>query len=86
MEALYKQLAEKKQEIVRLNETLETEKAAFTTRAKQRGVYKGRKWALSDSDVEEVQLKVASGEKKAKVARDYGIRRETLYTYLRLKN
>ncbi len=54
--------------------------------AKQRGVYKGRKRALSDSDVAEVQLKVALGEKKAKVARDYGISRETLYKYLRLKN
>ena len=51
--------------------------------AKQRGVYKGRKPSLSDSEIEEAKRRVDGGEKKAKVARDYGISRETLYKYLR---
>jgi DNA invertase Pin-like site-specific DNA recombinase len=53
------------------------------TLAKQRGVYKGRKPSLSDSEIEEAKRRVDDGEKKAKVARDYGISRETLYKYLR---
>ena len=51
--------------------------------AKERGVYKGRKPSLSDSEIEEAKRRVDGGEKKAKVARDYGISRETLYKYLR---
>ena len=53
--------------------------------AKERGVYKGRKPSLSDSEIEEAKCRVDGGEKKAKVARDYGISRETLYKYLRTK-
>ncbi|WP_425347718.1 recombinase family protein [Spartinivicinus poritis] len=51
--------------------------------AKQRGVYKGRKKALSTEDVEQLKARVAAGEAKAKIARDLGISRETLYQYLR---
>ena len=51
--------------------------------AKQRGAYRGRKRSLSDRDIAEVRRRVAAGEKKAKVARDYGISRETLYQYLK---
>ena len=54
--------------------------------AKQRGVYKGRKPSLSDSEIEEAKRRVDGGEKKAKVARDLGISRETLYKYLRLNS
>ena len=51
--------------------------------AKQRGVYRGRKKALSEEAVAELRRRVAAGEKKAQVARDLGISRETLYQYLR---
>ncbi len=52
--------------------------------AKKRGVYKGRKRALSDEDIVELKSLVAAGEKKAQVARDFNISRETLYQYLRM--
>jgi len=51
--------------------------------AKQRGAYRGRKKSLSDIEIIELSRRVASGEKKAQVARDFGISRETLYQYLR---
>jgi len=51
--------------------------------AKERGVYTGRKKMLSETQVEELRQRVARGEKKANVARDLGISRETLYQYLR---
>ncbi len=51
--------------------------------AKQRGVYRGRKKALSAAQVAEVHRRLATGEKKAHLAREYGISRETLYQYLR---
>jgi DNA invertase Pin-like site-specific DNA recombinase len=54
--------------------------------AKQRGVYKGRKRALSDAEAAEARVHVAAGKKKAQVARDFGISRETLYKYLRMKD
>lgn len=51
--------------------------------AKQRGAYRGRKPSLSSADVAEVQRRIAAGGKKAQVARDFGISRETPYQYLR---
>jgi len=51
--------------------------------AKQRGVYRGRKRSLSDKEIAEVRRRIDAGEKKAKIARDYGISRETLYQYLK---
>lgn len=51
--------------------------------AKRRGVYRGRKKALSAAEVTELQQRVAGGEPKAQVARAFGISRETLYQYLR---
>jgi DNA invertase Pin-like site-specific DNA recombinase len=51
--------------------------------AKANGVYKGGKPKLTDEQVADLKARVASGEKKAVVARDFGISRETLYTYLR---
>ena len=51
--------------------------------AKQRGAYKGRKKALSDTQVLEMKACLLRGEKKAHVARKLGICRETLYQYLR---
>jgi len=51
--------------------------------AKTKGVYKGRKKALSPEQVQELKRRVAEGEPKATVARDFGVSRETLYQYLK---
>ncbi len=51
--------------------------------AKQRGVYRGRKKSLAPEQVTDLRRRAASGEKKAKLARELGISRETLYQYLR---
>jgi DNA invertase Pin-like site-specific DNA recombinase len=51
--------------------------------AKQRGAYRGRKKALSPEQVIELRLKANAGEQKAKLAREFGVSRETLYQYLR---
>jgi DNA invertase Pin-like site-specific DNA recombinase len=53
--------------------------------AKRRGAYRGRKRSLNDADIKELKSRVAAGEKKAQIARDLGISRETLYQYLRIK-
>lgn len=52
--------------------------------AKQRGAYTGRKKALSTDRIDELRSRASSGEKKARLAREFGISRETLYQYLRL--
>ena len=52
--------------------------------AKQRGAYRGRKRSLNLEQIGEVQRRIAAGEQKARVARDMGISRETVYQYLRL--
>ncbi|CAH5540970.1 DNA-invertase hin, partial (plasmid) [Escherichia coli] len=52
--------------------------------AKQRGAYRGRKKSLSDPEIAEVRRRVIAGEKKATLAREFGISRETLYQYLRV--
>ena len=51
--------------------------------AKRRGVYRGRKQALSPSQVTRLRQQAQAGEKKAQLAREFGISRETLYQYLR---
>ena len=51
--------------------------------AKQRGVYRGRKKALSDSRLEELRRRVEAREPKAALAREFGISRATLDEYLR---
>ena len=53
--------------------------------AKQRGAYTGRKKALIPQRVEELCARVGNGERKAALAREFGISRETLYQYLRQK-
>ena len=50
--------------------------------AKKAGVYKGRKKALTHERVAELRKRVKAGDKKAAVAREFGISRETLYKYL----
>ena len=51
--------------------------------AKKRGVYKGRKPALSQDKINEIKARVEKGDKKSHIARDFGISRETLYQHLK---
>jgi DNA invertase Pin-like site-specific DNA recombinase len=51
--------------------------------AKQRGAYRGRKRSLNMEQIGEIKRRIAAGEQKARVARDMGISRETVYQYLR---
>lgn len=51
--------------------------------AKQRGAYRGRKKALAPERVAELRQRADAGEQKAKLAREFGVSRETLYQYLR---
>jgi DNA invertase Pin-like site-specific DNA recombinase len=51
--------------------------------AKQRGVYRGRKKRLSAAQIQGLRQRVQAGETKARLAREVGISRETLYQYLR---
>lgn len=50
--------------------------------AKKAGVYKGRKPSLAPDRVTELRARVVAGEKKAALAREFGISRETLYQYV----
>jgi len=51
--------------------------------AKQRGAYKGRKKVLTAEQIKKIKELITSGEKKSKIAKDFGISRETLYQYLK---
>lgn len=51
--------------------------------AKQRGAYRGRRKALLPEQVAELRQRVAVGEQKTILSREFGISRETLYQYLR---
>jgi len=51
--------------------------------AKQRGAYRGRKKSLNSEQIAKLKQRVAAGDQKTLVARDFGISRETLYQYLR---
>jgi len=51
------------------------------TLAKKAGVYKGRKPSLTPERIAQLRARVAAGEKKAALAREFGISRETLYSY-----
>lgn len=53
------------------------------TLAKKRGAYKGRKPSLNAVQAEQLRARAKAGEKKAQLAREFGISRETLYAYLR---
>ena len=53
------------------------------TIAKNKGLYRGRKKCLTQEQVEEIKARVDKGDKKSHVAKDFGISRETLYTYMR---
>jgi DNA invertase Pin-like site-specific DNA recombinase len=50
-------------------------------RLKKRGVYLGRIRALSPDGLADARRRVDAGEKKAQIARELGVSRETLYHY-----
>lgn len=54
--------------------------------AKQRGVYTGRKPALTPEQASLLRERAAAGERKSALAKEFGIRRETVYSYLRTAN
>ena len=51
--------------------------------AKKRGVYTGRKKALTEEQVIDIRDRITAGETKSALAREYGVSRETLYQHLR---
>jgi DNA invertase Pin-like site-specific DNA recombinase len=50
--------------------------------AKARGAYTGRKPSLTPGQAEALRTRAAAGEPKAGLAREFGISRQTLYSYL----
>ena len=52
--------------------------------AKARGAYTGRKPSLTPGQAEALRARAAAGEPKAGLAREFGISRQTLYSYLSL--
>lgn len=51
--------------------------------AKARGAYTGRKPTLTPERAEQLRERAASGERKSVLATEFGISRETVYSYLR---
>ena len=51
--------------------------------AKREGKYKGRRPSLSEAQVADAKQRLASGVPHAKVARDFGVSRQTLYQYVK---
>ena len=50
--------------------------------AKKRGVYKGRKKALTEIQIAELLSRIEKGENKTALAKELNISRKTLYSYL----
>jgi DNA invertase Pin-like site-specific DNA recombinase len=51
--------------------------------AKEKGMYKGRKKAVSIDRREEIKKRVAAGEKQTTLAKEFGVSRETVRQYLK---
>ncbi|SES66011.1 Site-specific DNA recombinase [Nitrosospira multiformis] len=51
--------------------------------AKAKGVYKGRKPALNAERIARLREEAAAGANRTKLAKEFGISRETLYQYIR---
>ncbi|WP_070962859.1 recombinase family protein [Vibrio sonorensis] len=51
--------------------------------AKRQGKYRGRKRALDEAQIAELKVRANAGEVRSTLAKEYGISRETLYSYLR---
>jgi DNA invertase Pin-like site-specific DNA recombinase len=54
--------------------------------ARQRGVYTGRKPALTAEQAHQLSERAAAGERKSALAREFGVSRETVYSYLRTRS
>jgi len=54
--------------------------------AKEAGAYKGRKPSLTPERATELRERAAAGESKSKLAKEYGVSRDTVYTYLKATN
>lgn len=63
-------------------EMIRERQAEGIAEAKKRGVYKGRTKALTPEQIAEARERVAGGVPKARVARDAGVSRQTLYDAL----
>jgi DNA invertase Pin-like site-specific DNA recombinase len=61
---------------------LERQREGIAT-AKQRGAYTGRKPALTAEQARQLRERAAAGERKSALAAEFGISRETVYSYLR---
>jgi len=69
--------------ILEFEKTLIVERVrAGVALAKAKGKYKGRKKCLNDDQVVILKERLAAGEPKTRIAKDFGCRRETLYRYL----
>jgi DNA invertase Pin-like site-specific DNA recombinase len=51
--------------------------------AKAKGIYKGRKPALNAERIAQRREQAAAGTNRTKLAKEFGISRETLYQYIR---
>ncbi|MGW5221216.1 recombinase family protein [Nocardia sp. NPDC004085] len=51
--------------------------------AKVRGVYTGRKPALTTEQAHALRAQAAAGERRSVLAKEFGVSRETVYSYLR---
>ncbi len=54
--------------------------------AKRRGAYTGRRPALTPERAQQLRDRAGAGEPKATLAREFGISRETVYSYLRIND
>jgi len=51
--------------------------------ARQRGAYRGRKRVVTPEMVDQARRRMAAGEKVSRVARELGVSRQTIYSYLK---
>ncbi len=51
--------------------------------ARQRGAYTGRKPALTPEQASQLRERATAGERKSALATEFGISRETVYSYLK---
>ncbi len=49
--------------------------------ARKRGVYKGRRTSLTKSQASDAARRMSAGESPSKLAREYGVSRQTIYRY-----